>query len=369
MFGHAAPTLVNDRSGLSPFLDDLHRSDRVAVDMEFSNDTTRILLMQFATAERVYLLDPPAIRDLTPVFAWLSDPSEAKIFHSGQDDTRLVARQYDVAVRGVLDTQVYASFCGYRYPSGLAALLETVLGVSMSKAQQRSDWSARPLSKAQVAYAAEDVVHLHALIAHFEERLSGTPKSEWAAEESRRVVEARTAFSHPEAGDWRFLDDYRDTPEMTLIALRLLDWSRTLHLPRGGGKKRKARPRDLERILRRIGAGNGLAAGTWDAPNWLTGAHVAAIQAMRETPATPEESARLKRLPPPGPPAAERNARVSQVQAFVEERCTEHTIDAALVATKGAVEDLVRFGDAAESILTRGWRSDLLGSVRYPPGP
>ncbi|MFO8041779.1 MAG: hypothetical protein R6U25_01145 [Alkalispirochaeta sp.] len=355
------PITIIDRDAAVPaFLDALRATDVVAADMEFSNDTTRVLLMQFATDQEVFLFDPLSVRDLEPVLTWLADPAQAKVFHSGHDDARLVARQYGAETRGVVDTQVFAAFCGYRYPVGLAALLDSMLGIVISKGQQRSDWAARPLSSAQVRYAATDVLHLREILSRFTEQLTGSPQLAWAREESRRVVEERAGFSHSEAADWRFLDDYRATPEQTLLALRLLDWSRELRLPRINGKKRSARPRDLQHIMEGIASGEPLQPGARALPGWLTSAHVAAINALSTGTPNAEEAARLERLPPAGPSREERGQQIARVMEHIEQRGSEFNIQSALIATKTAVEDLVRFGDAAESVLTQGWRAELL---------
>ncbi len=355
------PISIIDRdAAVPPFLDALRGADVVAADMEFSNDTTRVLLMQFATDREVFLFDPLSVSDLEPVLTWLADPAQTKVFHSGHDDARLVARQYGTETRGVVDTQVMAAFCGYRYPVGLAALLDSMLGIVISKGQQRSDWATRPLSSAQIRYAATDVLHLREILSRFTEQLTGSPQLVWAREESRRVVEERAGFSHPEAADWRFLDDYRATPEQTLLALRLLDWSRDLRLPRVNGKKRSARPRDLQHIMEWIASGEALQPGARALPGWLTSAHAQAITALGGAPPNAEETARLERLPPPGPSRQERGERIAALMQHIEERGAEYNIQPALIATKTAVEDLVRFGAAACSVLSQGWRAELL---------
>lgn len=353
-------TIIDSHQTVSALLTKLRAADVVAADMEFSNDTTRVLLMQFATDREVFLVDPLGVPHLTPILEWLADPNEPKVFHSGHDDARLVARQYGTETRGVVDTQVFAGFCGFRYPVGLAALLESELGVSISKGQQRSNWATRPLSPAQVRYAAADVRYLRAILSRFTNHLTGHRQLEWAREESRRVVEEREGFSHAEAADWRFLDDYRSTPEHTLLALRLLDWSRTLRLPKINGKKRSARPRDLQHIMEWVSTGGTFEPDSRALPGWFTETHAKLISQMQSSGPTDAEAARLNRLPPPGPTREERGQRIAELMTYIEQRGQEHAIQPALIASKSAVEDLVRFGAAAESVLTRGWREELL---------
>ncbi len=344
-------TILDSDREIPRFLDELRHEPIVAADMEFSSDTTRVLLMQFATEKHVTLLDPLSIQNLDPVLEWLADARYTKVFHSGQDDARMIARQYGAEVGGALDTQVYAAFCGFHYPIGLAALLDSILGITLSKGQQRSDWGARPLSQAQIRYAAADVIYLREIVARFDAQIAHTPKAQWAREESRRVVEKNAGFSVDDAAEWRFLDNYRDSRDRMLLALRLLDWSRSMKIPRARGGKRSVRPHDLERIMDDSDT------------DWLSAEHVNTIRAMREPDADDAELARLNRLPPPGPDAGERKARVTKLLRHIEKRCGEYSVSPAIVATKSAVEDLVRFKEAAGSVLTRGWRREMLGDL------
>ena len=94
----------------------------------------------------------------------LGDPSKLKIFHFARFDLAALYHAF-----GVMPTPVYctkiASRLGRTYTDrhGLKDLTRDVLGIEVSKQQQLSDWGADTLTDAQVAYAASDVLHLHAL--------------------------------------------------------------------------------------------------------------------------------------------------------------------------------------------------------------
>src|SRR6185312_120674 len=106
-------------------------------------------------------------------------------------DLGLFATRFGATLPGVVDTQLMAAFLGIGDQIGLAALVQELLGVTLAKEQQWTDWQRRPLSDAQLAYAAADVRHLHAIYAMLAARLG--PKVEWVREESRQIGADATA--------------------------------------------------------------------------------------------------------------------------------------------------------------------------------
>lgn len=96
--------------------------------------------------------------------ALLADPSVLKIFHFARFDIAMIARWLEVECTPVYCTKIASKLVRtYTDRHGLKDLSRELLGVDMSKQQQSSDWAAPDLSEAQQAYAASDVLHLHAL--------------------------------------------------------------------------------------------------------------------------------------------------------------------------------------------------------------
>lgn len=94
----------------------------------------------------------------------LADPAVLKIFHFARFDLAVLERYLDVATQPVYCTKIASKLTRtYTDRHGLKDLTRELLGVDLSKQQQSSDWAAETLSDAQVAYAASDVLHLHAL--------------------------------------------------------------------------------------------------------------------------------------------------------------------------------------------------------------
>ena len=147
-------------------------------------------LVQAATRERIFLIDPLALggpaemRPLAPVFA---DKGIRKIFHAAEYDLFVLKRDCGFEFQSLFDTMISAQLLGY--PAvGLAALAKHHFGISMPKDEQRSDWSARPLRESQLQYAAADVSHLIELTERLERELRAKNRFGWAEWEFANLV-------------------------------------------------------------------------------------------------------------------------------------------------------------------------------------
>ena len=111
----------------------------------------------------------------------LTDPTVTKIFHFGRFDIAMFWLHLGVVTAPVYCTKIASKLARtYTDRHGLKDISKELLGVDMSKAQQSSDWGAGKLSEEQVAYAASDVLHLHALRARLEEMLIREGRADYA---------------------------------------------------------------------------------------------------------------------------------------------------------------------------------------------
>ncbi|MDP3746599.1 MAG: ribonuclease D [Phenylobacterium sp.] len=102
----------------------------------------------------------------------LTDPEIVKIFHFGRFDIAMFHLHLGVMTAPVYCTKIASKLARtYTDRHGLKDVSRELLGVDMSKAQQSSDWGAAKLSDDQLAYAASDVLHLHALRARLDAML------------------------------------------------------------------------------------------------------------------------------------------------------------------------------------------------------
>jgi ribonuclease D len=112
----------------------------------------------------------------------LADAAITKIFHFARFDMAVLYHRLGVMAEPVFCTKIASKLTRtYTDRHGLKDLVKDLLDIDLSKQQQSSDWAADTLSEAQLAYAAADVVYLHALKERFDARLAREGRSELAA--------------------------------------------------------------------------------------------------------------------------------------------------------------------------------------------
>jgi len=110
-----------------------------------------------------------------------TDPTKPKIFHFARFDVAVLAHYLSIRVKPVYCTKIASKLVRtYTDRHGLKDITRELLGVELSKQQQSSDWAADKLSDAQLAYAASDVLHLHALKERLDAMLAREERMELA---------------------------------------------------------------------------------------------------------------------------------------------------------------------------------------------
>ena len=113
--------------------------------------------------------------------ALLTDPKTLKIFHFARFDVAVLEHYLGVVTNPIYCTKIASKLARtYTDRHGLKDLVGEILGIEISKQQQSSDWGAAELSDSQRAYAANDVLHLHALKARLDEMLARTGRQDLA---------------------------------------------------------------------------------------------------------------------------------------------------------------------------------------------
>lgn len=184
--------LVDSPAGAERMRRFLDPAGAVAVDCEaagFHRYSDRLCLVQVSVPGRTFVLDPLAAPLADCLRPSLEEPSTPVLMHGASFDVHLLRRDLGVAVTGLVDTQILATFAG-ETSVGLQALLESRLGVRVSKRFQRADWAARPLTREMIDYAAGDTRHLHGLAETLSEAVRRKDRERWAREECRRIEQA-----------------------------------------------------------------------------------------------------------------------------------------------------------------------------------
>ena len=171
---------------LEALVDELTPCRALGIDTEgdsLHHYTEKVCLIQLtAFGGSSWLVDPLALPDLSPLGPILADPSVLKVVHGGDNDVTSMRRDFGFTFRTMFDTSIAARLVGDT-ELGLQALVRNELGVELSKGSQKDDWSKRPLTAKQEAYALADVAHLMALAANLTERLAEAGRTDWAREE------------------------------------------------------------------------------------------------------------------------------------------------------------------------------------------
>ncbi|MBI5625368.1 MAG: HRDC domain-containing protein [Elusimicrobia bacterium] len=156
------PILVTAREHLEEVAADIHRTGRVAVDIEsnsFYVYRERTCLVQISTVDADYIVDPLAVKDLSSLGPMFADPATQIVFHAGEYDVVCLKRDYSFTFAHLFDTMIASRLLGFK-ELGLAAAIERHFGVKLSKKLQRADWGRRPLSEAHIRYAQLDTHYL-----------------------------------------------------------------------------------------------------------------------------------------------------------------------------------------------------------------
>ena len=187
------PEWVNDPAVLAARFAD--RPSRIGLDTEFIRERTywpQLALVQIAIERdagiEILLVDPLAPGITAALASILGDEAILKVMHSPSEDLVAFKHACDVVPRPLFDTQMAAALAGIAGGMGYQKLVEQITGVALAKGETRSDWLRRPLSPAQLEYAADDVRHLFEMHDALDGMLGELGRREWLADDARRTL-------------------------------------------------------------------------------------------------------------------------------------------------------------------------------------
>ena len=200
---------------------------RVGLDTEFVRERTwwpQLALVQVAIGDDILLVDPLAPGIPAALAPLLADTSVLKVMHSASEDLVAFKHACGVVPTPLFDTQIAAALSGVGAGVGYQRLVQDTLGIALVKGETRSDWLRRPLSPAQLEYAADDVRHLFALHDQLDARLGELDRRDWLTEDCARLVanaqrDELERWPHLSLRVAQFLDH-----DAQIRLLRLLRW-------------------------------------------------------------------------------------------------------------------------------------------------
>ncbi len=197
---------ITDTDALAAFCDRARSHAYVTVDTEFLRERTyysKLCLVQMAVPgdaeEDAVLVDPLADGlSLEPLYDLFRDEGVVKVFHAARQDLEIFVHDGGVMPQPLFDTQVAAMVCGFGEQVGYETLVKKIAKAQIDKSSRFTDWSRRPLTDAQKAYALADVTHLRVVYEHLAAELDRTGRRPWVEEELSLLTDPETYVVRPE---------------------------------------------------------------------------------------------------------------------------------------------------------------------------
>jgi ribonuclease D len=315
--------------------------------------------MQMASPDEALVVDAlaPDI-DLAPFFTLMADERVLKVFHAGRQDIEIIWHRAGLIPHPVFDTQIAAMVLGHGDSISYEQLVQRITGDHLDKSHRFTDWSRRPLSKAQIAYAISDVTHLRDIYLALSADLAKRERTEWVNEEMEVLISPETYRAEPESA-WQRVRTRARKPKELAVLMEVAAWrereAQGRDVPRGRVLKDDAlgdiavqAPTSMEKLAALRSLPRGFERSKWGE---------AILEAVERGLARD-----LKSLPrvERSRSAVNGAATVELLKVLLRMTAERHAVAAKVIAT---VEDLERIAadDAADVAALKGWRRELFG--------
>ncbi|SDE24418.1 ribonuclease D [Paracoccus isoporae] len=362
-------TTITTTDALAAFCEDAKSQPYVTIDTEFLRERTfysRLCLIQMALPPAsgpksdggpAVLVDPlaPGL-SLEPLYDLFRHEATVKVFHAARQDVEIFFHDAGIFPTPLFDTQIAAMVCGFGEQVGYETLVRKIAKANLDKSSRFTDWSQRPLSKAQQNYAIADVTHLRAIYESLKGQLDRSGRAAWVAEEAAVLVDPETYITRP-AEAWQRVRTRSNSPRFMAIVRKLAEfreeYAQSRNVPRARVFKDDAlvelastKPQSeaelgKSRLLLREGRKPEIAQGI-----------LAAIKAGMEGPDPP-------RLPKeqPGPPG--NGALGELLWVLLKAKAEAAQVAPKLIATTADLDAIAQ--GARDVAALQGWRAEVFG--------
>ncbi len=356
--------LITSSADVADFCARAEKSEFVTVDTEFVREKTYwpiLCLIQIATRDEAVAIDPLSEGiDLQPVYDLMRNTSVLKVLHSASQDMQIMFNASGGMVEPVFDTQIAAMVSGYGDQPAYATLVQRIVGETIDKRSQMTDWSRRPLTDRQVDYAIGDVTYLIDIYDQLTKELDEKERTDWAHEEMRHLRDTALYDVDPREL-WRKVRLRRPTRRALAILREITAWreisAQRRNIPKGWVCRDEAlaeialnapqTPADLERV-RGI---NERFANRSDGRALLDAVQIGLAVPDDECP-DPEKGR---------PPLRGHETLVALLQALLKLRSDENGVAAQLIANRKELDRMATEDDPDIRTLA-GWRREIFGN-------
>ena len=354
--------MIDSADALTAFVASAAQAPVLALDTEFMREKTyraELCLLQIAHGANAVCIDPLVLAqrgaDLSPLAPLLTSAGTVKVMHAARQDLEVLLPAVGL-VQPVFDTQIAAALAGHPAQIGYAELTRRLLGVELSKAHTRADWSRRPLSAAEQEYALDDVRHLAALRLSLLDTLSAKGRTAWLEEDLAGLANADALRVDPEEA-WRKVKGLPALdPDRQRLAQSLAAWRERRAMDRN-------RPRGwiiddvcVREIVVRLPATTEALAGLPEMQESVVRKCGDELLALVRDAAIPDPPPPLPRRERPDPALLALVKRLADVSAEIAKGLE---ISAEVLSTRRELEKLA--AGRRDVSLLRGWRKEIVG--------
>lgn len=353
-------TLVNDAETLRHWCKHWITRPWLAVDTEFVRVDTyqaQLCLIQIGDGERSVCVDPLAIPDLAPLWEVLHHPQIIKVLHSASQDYEIFVELTGRCPAPLFDSQTAATLLGIGDQIGYAGLIEKTLGIAVDKSLSRTNWARRPLTDAELEYAAADVTHLATLYPQLQQQLAERGRLGWLAEDCKRVCDPALYVTRPEDAWQRLKGLARMSPAAQHVAAALAAWRETTARERNRPRKWIVEDDAIYRIAERLPKDMAQLENLKVLPPKTLARHGDALLEIVNAERTGAATALDAELD------SAQKARLQSLQNRVRETADSVQLPAGFIAPRADLIQLLLNGVRADIPLLQGWRKELVGAA------
>ncbi len=335
----------------------------------------KLSLVQVSIPGEDYVIDPLAKLDLAPLFAMMSE--KYLLFHAADSDVRLMKKVHPFRPREIFDTLLAAQILGYP-KMGLVDLVERHCGLRLSKAEQKADWSRRPLTEKMLAYAVGDTKYLKTLQEAMERELAELGRLDWHRQQCAKLLQVLEQVREEErdpSSDWQI----KGSKELKGLALTILKelwhWREELAQKRDRPPFKILNSEYLVQIARWAEANPAGDIGQWkEGPRNARGEHRDAINKLiRDAQNLPQAEYRLPERTKPRIRWTEKDSKIlNDLKAVREKLAGELKVHPSLIATNAILEAVVlakpkTIEDIEKKDLLLPWQIEAAGEALLQP--
>jgi len=353
---------IDTQEQLLTFCESIKDSQWLALDTEFLREKTyypKFCLLQISNGQISACVDPLRLDDLSPIKNILFNTNIVKVLHAAHQDLEIFHLLWDKIPAPIFDTQLAAAITGYGDQMGYARLVSQLLNVTLEKDQARTDWSKRPLDKAQQQYALNDVTFLGEIYLLLDAKIKKLDRENWLDAEYQHFNNPAT-FQIASDDAWKKVKGRQHLKGVQYAVLqKLADWREVRAIKSDRPRRWIMKDEVLIDLARRTPEKSHLLSKIRGIEEGLIRKHgdeiINIIQSAKQIPqeSWPSDNIPIRQL------TKQEEALGDLMMCALRLIAAEHQLTAAVIANKKDLEKLIT--GAQDTALLDGWRKRIAG--------